>query len=311
MTAFAPITLPRPSFDQMFLVPRGRPCEGGWTIVQAAAVVAGEPRTEHPESVSPVLAAWMSAWADSLDDASRQQLRRYIPALARSRSLGRSELARQWMVLDWLARVVPAIWLRMAGLADMADALRCAPPAIHHEDLVSLWETLDEAAPYIGAACDRAWRAVAAARDEARPPHRCAVWCALADAGWSAGHIGARHLLATGVAAARLDAGDALFRTRLPVSRRRQATHSWLVSSRDRWTSTWDTIVDAACVVAWTAIARATPQHSPIWGARPEAAWAYAERLATHALSIAHHQLDHSAVLLVDHMLSIGCGGQH
>jgi hypothetical protein len=50
-------------------------------LLEAAAYVAGEPWSDSPECVSPVLAAFGRSWNDALDDENRQMLKPFIPRL--------------------------------------------------------------------------------------------------------------------------------------------------------------------------------------------------------------------------------------
>ena len=51
--------------------------DSGFCIMELSAYLAGEPWTDAPICVSPVIGAFLRTWNDSLDDEPRQQLKRY------------------------------------------------------------------------------------------------------------------------------------------------------------------------------------------------------------------------------------------
>src|SRR5690606_20754126 len=72
--------------------------------MEAAAWIAGEPHSDHPECVSPVLGAFLRSWNDALDDKGRQALKPHIPRVIGTAGDGHDE-ERAWMAADWLVRV--------------------------------------------------------------------------------------------------------------------------------------------------------------------------------------------------------------
>lgn len=49
----------------------------GMCFMEAVAWIAGEPHSDHPECVSPLLGAFLRSWNDALDDETRQKLNQY------------------------------------------------------------------------------------------------------------------------------------------------------------------------------------------------------------------------------------------
>jgi len=97
--------------------PGGARCAMEWV-----AYLAGEPHTDAPTTVSPVLAAFIRSRNDALADRTRQRLRPYL-----GRTVGTAgDALDEWRALqctDWLVRTcVPAL-LEHAGLTDHAMAL--------------------------------------------------------------------------------------------------------------------------------------------------------------------------------------------
>jgi hypothetical protein len=173
----------------------------GACLLEAVSWVVGEPFSDHPQCVCPVLGAFGRSWNDSLDDDKRNRLlQRFITRLVGTRSTAVVEERRAWMAADWLIRTYTPAWLRLAGLNDHADALAGA-------DAVSDLDALGSVQPLIAAAWD-------AARDAAWATARDAAWAtardAARDAAWAAAWDAARAAAGDAARAAAWDAaGDA------------------------------------------------------------------------------------------------------
>ena len=152
-------------------------------VMEAVAYVAGEPWSDSPQCVCPVLASFGRSWNDWLPDDERQQLLPYIPRLIGTRSTPDVENRRAWMAADWLVRECAPAWLRLAGLDEHAHNL---------EQLAALTDgrTAEQAQPALTAARDAATAAGSAARSAARSAAgsaaRSAAWSAARSAAWSA-----------------------------------------------------------------------------------------------------------------------------
>jgi hypothetical protein len=152
--------------------------EQGVCVAEAAAWFAGEPHSDHPACISPVLGAFVRSWNDTLDDTTRQRLIPFIPRLVGTANDG-GDQTRVWMLVDWLARVYAPAFLRDVGLAGQAGRLEQAPPIIGPDTAISLQPELDTAQT-------AAWAAAGAATG---------------DAAWVAGDAGAAAGAAAGNAA--------------------------------------------------------------------------------------------------------------
>ena len=100
------------------------PDSGETCLLEAVAWIAGEPWSDHPVCVCPVLAAFGRAWNDGLGDEARNRL--LLPFLTRlvgTRSTAEIQERRAFMAVDWSVRVSAPAWLRLAGLDVHADAL--------------------------------------------------------------------------------------------------------------------------------------------------------------------------------------------
>jgi hypothetical protein len=60
--------------------------EDGACVMELASMLAGEPFTDHPISVCPVIGSFLRAYNDSIDDRRRQELYAYASRIVGSRS---------------------------------------------------------------------------------------------------------------------------------------------------------------------------------------------------------------------------------
>jgi hypothetical protein len=161
-------------------------------IMEAVAYMAGEPWSDKPACASPVIAAFLRTWNDTLSDEDRDRLLPaavWVPRLVGSRGDDATEERRSYFALDWLVRVHTPAWLDLVpSLAPHAAALRALP------EIVGL-TTAEAAGSIVRAAVD-------AAGDAARAAARAAAWAAARDAARDAAGDAAR-------AAAVDAAGDA------------------------------------------------------------------------------------------------------
>lgn len=160
----------------------------GVCAMEAAAYIAGEPWSDHPQCVCPVIGAFMRSWNDALPDDKRTSLLLpLIPATIGTR--GSADLAnrRATMATDWLIRVHTPAWLRLAGLTTHADAL-ASLPEITDFAKTSLMPVLEaarkDAAAAVAAAGAAAW---------------AAAWDAAGDAAWDAARAAAGEKLSATV----------------------------------------------------------------------------------------------------------------
>ena len=195
--------------------------DGIGCVMEATAFVAGEPWSDHPLCVCPVLGAFLRTLNDGLpDDAARDELLRpLIPRLIGTRGSAKLERLRAMMAADWLIRTHTVAWLRLAKLDKAANTLAALPEITDFAQCPSLMPALE-------AAKNDAF----AARDAAK------------------GRLGRR----LGRRAARDAAWDA-------AGRRRQGRQdaardaAWAPPGSPPGTSAWDAAWDAALDAAGTA----------------------------------------------------------
>ncbi len=158
---------------------------GRWCIMEAAAFVAGEPWSDHPECVSPVIGAFMRNWNDNLPDDERTALLLpLLPKLLNTRGSTELEQRRSLMAADWLVRTHTVAWLRLAKLDKQADLLANLPEITSMAQIPSIlgplkavriaadasraaWEAAAEAAAGAAEAAWADWAAAAAAWEAA------------------------------------------------------------------------------------------------------------------------------------------------
>jgi hypothetical protein len=139
----------------------------GVCAMEAAAYIAGEPWSDHPECVCPVVAAFMRGWNDSLPDDERTAL--LLPLTPKTiGTRGSEKLAerRALMAADWLVRVNTPAWLRLAGLDTHADALSALPEITDMAQVPSIRGPLEAARTDAVAAWDAATDKLAATKTE-------------------------------------------------------------------------------------------------------------------------------------------------
>jgi hypothetical protein len=195
------------------------PTEGA-CVMEAVAYVAGEPWSDHPQCVCPVIGAFLRNWNDSLPtDADRDRLLKpLIPKIINTRSTVAVEKQRSYLALDWMIRTFLPAWLRLAKLNDHADKVEALAPIV---DMA----TAPAAAPVV--------RAANAAASKARD--------AAGAAAWDAAGIAARY-------AARYAAWEAA----------REA--AWDAAWEAAWDAAWDAARDAAGAAAWDALSATRDQ---------------------------------------------------
>jgi len=146
-------------------------------FMEAAAYIVGEPWSDHPECVSPVIAAFGRTWNDSLPTEERDAL--LLPLLPRvvgTRGSKALEERRSLMAADWLVREHTPAWLELAGLKDQAAMLRALPGITSMAQVPSIRSPLEA----VRKDADAAWAAArAAARAAAGAAARAAAWAKL------------------------------------------------------------------------------------------------------------------------------------
>ncbi len=249
----------------------------GHCALEAAAYVAREPHSDHPECVSPTISDFLRTWNDTLpsDEERNRLLIPLIPEIIGTGGTLTHERQRREMVLNWALREYTPAWLRLAGLISHADAVSALPSWAN----LSAARAAARAAAWAAAGDAARAAARAAARDAAGAAARAAAWDAAGDAAGAA--AGAAAWAAAGDAA-----GDA----------------AWAAAGAAAWAAAWD--------AAWAA-ARAAARDTAgaaAWAAARDAARAAARAAAGDALAPTVLQLQESALRLVRRMVAVKPG---
>jgi hypothetical protein len=92
-----------PASHQTIRLSKGKhasPSEGA-CVMELASMLAGEPFSDRPASVCPVIAGFMRAYNDRVDDDRRQDLYRYAADVVGTRGTPEIEHARERRCLEW------------------------------------------------------------------------------------------------------------------------------------------------------------------------------------------------------------------
>src|SRR5437588_4573481 len=86
--------------------------DDGACVMELASMLAGEPFTDHPHTVCPVIGSFLRAYNDAIDDGRRQDLYAYAASVVGSRASGAAERARAERLTTWAAEMRARHWTR-------------------------------------------------------------------------------------------------------------------------------------------------------------------------------------------------------
>ena len=109
----------------------------GVCAMELVSWLAGEPHSDHPVCVSPVISAFVIRLNDAWDDVTRQKLKPYLKRMIGTANAA-SDPLRTWMALDWFCREYCPAWLDLAGIKDEAARIRALPPILSTVAVTSL-----------------------------------------------------------------------------------------------------------------------------------------------------------------------------
>jgi hypothetical protein len=96
----------------------GHSPDGQYCLMEAVAFIAGESWSDAPECVSPVIGAFGRSWNDSLDDAGRQRLKRFIPVMVGTATTSTDDEVRAgWPPTGWCGPSRPPGSTRLSSLS--------------------------------------------------------------------------------------------------------------------------------------------------------------------------------------------------
>jgi hypothetical protein len=103
--------------------------DDGACVMELASMLAGEPFSDHPGCVCPVIGSFLRAYNDSVDDARREDLYAYAATVVGSRAGTEIQHARAERLLEWASQLRQRRWPRSALPARVrAVGLKRRPP---------------------------------------------------------------------------------------------------------------------------------------------------------------------------------------
>jgi hypothetical protein len=104
----------------------------GACVMELASMLAGEPFTDRPACVCPVIGSFLREYNDRIDDRRRQDLYQYASTIVGTRGTAEVEQARAERLAAWSAEMYTRRCARFMPLllARGLSHLRTAPPAI-------------------------------------------------------------------------------------------------------------------------------------------------------------------------------------
>ncbi len=139
-----------------------RSADDGMCLLEAAAYIAGEPWSDHPQCVDPIIAAFGRRWNDGLpDDETRTRiLKPFLPRLLNTRTTREIEEQRAIMAADWAVRTALPHWLNAAGWSDLADRLTSLAPLTTRTECSAAWSVVREIRDATWPRRQEAWRTI-------------------------------------------------------------------------------------------------------------------------------------------------------
>ena len=119
--------------------------DDGRCAMEWVAYLAGEPHSDQPVCVSPMLKEFCIKLNDNLPDDQRQRMRPYLARTIGTAGDGLDD-RRRWMCVDWLIRSYTPTFLQLVpSLAERAQALRALPPVLAAENVTRAMADLEPA----------------------------------------------------------------------------------------------------------------------------------------------------------------------
>jgi hypothetical protein len=93
--------------------------EDGACVMELASMLGGEPFSDHPASVCPIIGSCLRAYNDWIDDDRRQDLYRYASMVVGSRAPVEVQRARAERVTEWAGEAARRRWTRFLLIRGM------------------------------------------------------------------------------------------------------------------------------------------------------------------------------------------------
>jgi hypothetical protein len=102
--------------------------DDGACVMELASMLAGEPFSDHPQSVCPAIGSFLRAYNDSIDDERRQDLYEFASKVVGTRSRPDVERERAERLAVWASELRPRRWTRLLPPALRARIGQRRPP---------------------------------------------------------------------------------------------------------------------------------------------------------------------------------------
>jgi len=105
--------------------------EDGACVMELASMLAGEPFSDHPASVCPVVGSFLRAYNDSIGDQRRQDLYAYAAQVVGTRADLYVQRERAQRLADWAAHMQARRWTRLLPLSGLRTLGLGRQPSVH------------------------------------------------------------------------------------------------------------------------------------------------------------------------------------
>jgi hypothetical protein len=95
--------------------------EDGACVMELASMLAGEPFSDHPASVCPVLGSFLRAYNDSVGDGRRQDRYEYASRIVDTRGPLDVQRQRSQRLVEWAGEMYRRGWRRFLPLSRLTD----------------------------------------------------------------------------------------------------------------------------------------------------------------------------------------------
>jgi hypothetical protein len=105
--------------------------EEGACVMELASMLAGEPFSDHPASVCPVIGSFLRAYNDSVGDRPRQDLYAYAAKVVGTRASLDVQRERAELLAGWAVGMQERRWTRFLPLARLRALGLRWQPSVH------------------------------------------------------------------------------------------------------------------------------------------------------------------------------------
>jgi hypothetical protein len=105
--------------------------EDGACVLELASMLAGEPFSDHPTSVCPVIGSFLRAYNDSIGDERRQDLYAYASRIVGTRASLEVQRERVDRLTAWAIALRQRRWTRFLPLPRLRTHMIRQQPSVH------------------------------------------------------------------------------------------------------------------------------------------------------------------------------------